>query len=41
MYASEMASDGIIYTPCIMMIITGVQEILRFCLSNFKGCSIG
>jgi hypothetical protein len=30
-----------IYIPCFMTIITGVQEILRFCLSNFKGYSVG
>jgi hypothetical protein len=40
-YAIEMASCGMIYTPSFMKIGTGVQAILRFCLSNLRGCEVG
>jgi hypothetical protein len=40
-----MASDGMIYTyihtPSFVKIDIGVQEILRFCLSNLNGCNVG
>jgi hypothetical protein len=41
MYAVEMASCGMIYITGFMKIGTGVQAILRFCLSNLKGCNVG
>jgi hypothetical protein len=37
LYAVEMASPGILYLQSIMKIGTGIQAILRFCLSNWKG----
>jgi uncharacterized protein YraI len=37
----EMGSGGMIYSPSFMKIGTGVQAILRFCLSNFSGCKVG
>jgi hypothetical protein len=39
--AIEMGSDGMIYIQCFVKIGTGVQEILRFCLSNLNGCNVG
>jgi hypothetical protein len=36
----EMASDGMIYLKSFMKIGTGVEAILRFCLSNLKGCNV-
>jgi hypothetical protein len=41
-YYVEMASDDMIYTylPSFMKIISGVQAIQRFCLSNLKGCNV-
>jgi hypothetical protein len=36
-----MASQSRIYLPSSMMIGTGVQAILRFCLSNLNGCDVG
>jgi hypothetical protein len=36
-----MASCGMIYLPNFMKIGTGVQAILRFCLSNLNGCNAG
>jgi uncharacterized protein YraI len=41
MYAVEMASCDMIYLPSFIEIGTGVQAILRFCLSNFDGCNVG
>jgi uncharacterized protein YraI len=29
-----------IYLPVFIKIDTGFQAILRFCLSNFKGCNV-
>jgi hypothetical protein len=40
-YAVEMGSGGMIYTPTFMKTGTGVQAILRFCLSNLRGCTVG
>jgi hypothetical protein len=40
MYAVEIASCGMIYLQSFMKIATGVQEILRFCLRNLKGCNV-
>jgi hypothetical protein len=40
-YAVEMASGGMIYLPSSMKIATGVQAILRFCLSNLRGYNVG
>jgi hypothetical protein len=37
MYTIGMASDGMIY----MKIGTGIQAIIRFCLSNLRGCNDG
>jgi hypothetical protein len=37
----EMVSCGMIYIPSFMKISRGLQAILRFCLSNFKGCNVG
>jgi hypothetical protein len=39
--AVEMGSGGMIYTLTSMKIGTGVQAILRFVLSNLKGCNVG
>jgi hypothetical protein len=36
----EMGSGGMIYTTSIRQTGTGVEGILRFCLSNMKGCSV-
>jgi hypothetical protein len=41
MYAVKIDSGGIIYVQSIMKIGTGVQSILRFCLSSLKGCDVG
>jgi hypothetical protein len=40
MYAVEMASCGVICVPSFMKIGTGIQTILRFCLSKLKGYSV-
>jgi hypothetical protein len=37
----EMASGGMIYIPSFMKISTDAQAILRFCLKNLRGCSVG
>jgi hypothetical protein len=37
----EMGSGGMIYTPNFMKTEAGVQEILRFKLSNSKRCNVG
>jgi hypothetical protein len=41
MYASDVASCGMIYLPSFMKIGTGVHAILRFCLSNVNSCNVG
>jgi hypothetical protein len=40
-YAVEIASCGKIYLISFMKIGTGVQAILRFCLTNLRGCDGG
>jgi hypothetical protein len=40
-YAIEMASGGIYYILSFMKFHTDIQAIIRFCLSNFKGCNVG
>jgi hypothetical protein len=40
-YTVEMVSCVTIYIPTSMKICTGVQEILRFCLSNLRGRNVG
>jgi cytochrome c553 len=37
----EMASYGKIYIPSFMKIGAGLQKLLRFCLSNLRGCNVG
>jgi hypothetical protein len=37
----QMGSGGMIHIQCCMKIGTGIQAILRFCLSNLKGCNFG
>jgi hypothetical protein len=39
-YTVEMASYDMIYVPSFVNITTGVQAILRFALSNLRGCNI-
>jgi hypothetical protein len=36
----DMGSGGMIYVLSFMKIVTGVEGILRFCLSSLKGCNI-
>jgi hypothetical protein len=36
-----MVLCGMKYVPSFMKAGTDVQEILRFCISNFRGCNIG
>jgi hypothetical protein len=36
-----MASGGRIYIPSLMKIGTGIQEILRFDLTNLGNCNVG
>jgi uncharacterized protein YraI len=36
----ETGSGGMIYIPLFINIGTGVQTILRFCLSTLKGCNV-
>jgi hypothetical protein len=40
-YTTEMASDSMIYIPSFMNIVSGIPEILWFCLSNLNGCNVG
>jgi hypothetical protein len=40
-YIAEMASGGMLYTPCLMTIGSGIQVILRFCLRNMRGYNVG
>jgi hypothetical protein len=40
-HVTEMGSGGMIYILSFMKIGTDVQEILRFCLSNLRGCKVG
>jgi hypothetical protein len=39
--AVDMGSGGTICMQSYMKIGTGVRGILRFCLSNLKGCNVG
>jgi hypothetical protein len=39
--ADEMPSYGMILLPSFMKIGTDVKGILRFCVSNLKGCNVG
>jgi hypothetical protein len=39
--AVEMASSVLIYLPSFMKSGRGVQAILKCCLRNFLGCSVG
>jgi hypothetical protein len=36
-----MGSYGMIYIPSFMKVGAGVQAILRFCLTNFRGFNVG
>jgi hypothetical protein len=40
-YATEIASCSMIYMSSFLKINTGVQAIIRFCLSNLRGCNVG
>jgi hypothetical protein len=40
-YAVEMASCDVINLPSLMKIGTGVQALLRFCLSSLNVCGAG
>jgi hypothetical protein len=37
----EMDSGSMIYIPSFMKIGSGIEEILRFCLRNLRGCNVG
>jgi hypothetical protein len=37
----DMTSCGMIYIPSFIKIGTGLKEILKFCLGNFRGCVVG
>jgi hypothetical protein len=37
----EMALYSMIYVPSFMKIGTDIQAVLRFCLSNLRGCNVG
>jgi hypothetical protein len=39
--AVEMVSSGMMYFPNFMKIGTGAQAILKCCLRNCIGCSVG
>jgi uncharacterized protein YraI len=41
MYVVETLPDGTLFSPSLMMIRTGVEAIIRFCLSNLDGCNVG
>jgi hypothetical protein len=40
-YIVAMSSGGVIYIPSLMKTGRGIQAILRFCLSNLRGCNVG
>jgi hypothetical protein len=40
-YAVDTAPGGMTYITSFMKIGTGVRAILRFCLSNLRGCNVG
>jgi hypothetical protein len=37
----EMGSDGVVYILCFMNTGVAVRALLRFRLSNLKGCNVG
>jgi hypothetical protein len=37
----QIALCGIMYLPSLVKIDTGVQVIIRFSLSKFRGCNVG
>jgi hypothetical protein len=41
MYASQMASGGITYTPSFMTTGIGLQAVLRSNLINLRDCIVG
>jgi hypothetical protein len=41
MYTFENGLGGMIYIQSFLKIYTGVQAVLKFCLSSFNGCNIG
>jgi hypothetical protein len=42
LYAIEMTLSGIIFLPSFVKMGTGVEEMIRFCLSNnLNGCNVG
>jgi hypothetical protein len=41
LHAVKMPSCGMISLPSFMKIGTGDQAMLKFCLSNLKGCIVG
>jgi hypothetical protein len=40
-HAIGLASSGMILISSFMKIGTGIQEILRYCLGNLRGCNVG
>jgi hypothetical protein len=40
-YTVEMGSGGMIHVQSFMIIGSGFEGILRFCLRNLKGCNVG
>jgi hypothetical protein len=40
-YTVELATDCMNHMPGFMMIVLGVQAVLKFCLSNLRDCSVG
>jgi hypothetical protein len=41
MYTFDIASCGLMCVSNFIKTGTGVQEVLRFCLKNLRGCSVG
>jgi hypothetical protein len=37
----ELSSGGVLFIPSFMKTGAVVEGILRFCLSNLKGCNVG
>jgi hypothetical protein len=40
-YIVEMASGDMIYIPSFMTFGSGIEVILRFCVSSLRGCNVG
>jgi uncharacterized protein YraI len=40
MHVIEVPSSDTIFLPSFMKIFTGVQAMLRVCLSNLNGCNV-